>query len=107
MTFRRKAYTALAIVSLVIVAVGGVTLLSAGASAGQGGVLDDGKELLPRAAISLDEAIAAARTAASGPLDEIDLEYFKGRLVFNIDVGDKDVRVDAETGVVVDVSSDD
>jgi len=71
------------------------------------GTLDDGKELLPQASITLDQAIAAAQGAASGALGEVDLEKHDGRLVFNVDVGDKDVKVDASDGSVVAVDSDD
>jgi uncharacterized membrane protein YkoI len=71
------------------------------------GMLDDGKDLLPQAGISLDAAIAAAKTAAPGAIGEVDLEQDDGRLVFNVDVGDQDVKVDAATGEVVGAISDD
>ena len=73
----------------------------------QSGVLDDGKNLLPQAQITLDQAIAAAQSAASGAVGEIDLEQTHGRLVFNVDIGDKDVKVDASDGSIVAVDSDD
>ena len=69
--------------------------------------LDDGKDLLPQAGITEQQAIDAARTAASGALDEVDLEHYDGKLVFNVDVGGKDVKVDAATGDVVAAPSDD
>jgi uncharacterized membrane protein YkoI len=72
-----------------------------------GSRLDDGKDLLPQAAITEQQAIAAARTAAAGALDEVDLEHLGGRLVFNVDVGDSDVKVDAADGRVVAVDHDD
>jgi uncharacterized membrane protein YkoI len=65
------------------------------------GTLDDGKDLLPQAGITIDQAIAAAQTAASGSVGEIDLEQYQGKLVFNVDVGDKDVKVDASNGTVL------
>ena len=71
------------------------------------GTLDDGKDLLPQAGITLEQAIAAAQGAASGPVGEVDLEHSQGKLVFNVDVGDKDVKVDAQTGSVIDATSDD
>ena len=74
---------------------------------GQAGALDDGRELLPKAKISLKEAIAAARGAAPGAIGEVDLERVRGRLVFNVDVGDKDVKVDAATGEVLAVDAED
>jgi uncharacterized membrane protein YkoI len=73
----------------------------------QRGVLDDGKDLLPQAGITLDQAIAAAQSAASGPVGEVDLEHYQGKLVFNVDVGDKDVKVDAADGSIVAADSDD
>ena len=71
------------------------------------GTLDDGKDLLPQAGITLERAVAAAQGAASGPVGEIDLEHAQGRLVFNVDIGDKDVKVDASDGSIVAVDSDD
>ena len=47
------------------------------------------------------KSIAAAQTAASGPLNEVDLESYEGSLVFNVDVGSHDVKVDASTGKVL------
>jgi uncharacterized membrane protein YkoI len=71
------------------------------------GTLDDGKDLLPQAGITLEQAVAAAQGAASGPVGEIDLEHAQGRLVFNVDIGDKDVKVDASSGAVLASDSDD
>jgi hypothetical protein len=65
------------------------------------GKIDDGKALLPQAKITLDEAIQAAQASHSGTLGEVDLEYYDGRLVFNVDLGDQDVKVDAENGNVL------
>ena len=66
-----------------------------------GSRLDDGADLLSQAKISEQEAITAAQTAASGPLNEVDLESYEGRLVFNVDVGSNDVKVDSATGKVL------
>jgi uncharacterized membrane protein YkoI len=84
--------------------VAGVTWAAAGSGASR---LDDGKALLPQAKITERQAIAAAQAAATGALDEIDLEHAAGRLVFNVDVGNADVKVDAATGKVVRVDRDD
>ena len=70
------------------------------------GTLDDGKDLLPQAKISTEQAIAAAKTAATGDIGEIDLEHYHGHLVFNVDVGDQDVKVDATTGHVLGSGTD-
>ena len=71
------------------------------------GTLDDGKELLPHAGITIEAAIAAAQSAATGPVGEVDLEHANGRLVFNVDIGDKDVKVDASDGSIVSADSND
>ena len=71
------------------------------------GTLDDGKDLLSEAVITIDAAIDAAQSVASGPVGEVDLEHVDGRLVFNVDIGDKDVKVDASDGSIVSVDSDD
>ena len=63
--------------------------------------IDDGAELLDQASISLEEAISAAQGAASGGLGEIDLEMYQGVLVFNVDIGTQDVKVDAADGTVL------
>ena len=71
------------------------------------GTLDDGKDLLPQAGITLEQAIAAAQGAASGPVGEVDLEHSQGKLVFNVDIGDKDVKVDASNGSILAADADD
>lgn len=71
------------------------------------GQIDDGKELLPQAGITLDQAIAAAQSAASGSVGEVDLEHYEGKLVFNVDIGDKDVKVDASNGSVITADASD
>ncbi len=75
-------------------------------SAAQPGTLDDGKELLPQASISLEQAISAAQGAVSGELGEVDLEHDQGKLVFNVEIGGSDVKVDAATGTVLGVAPD-
>ena len=101
---RRKVIVGAATVTVV-----GLGAVGVGWAAGGGGAsrLDDGKDLLPQAKISERQAIAAAQTAASGALNEVDLEHVGGRLVFNVDVGDADVKLDAATGKVVRVDHDD
>ncbi len=66
-----------------------------------GSRLDDGADLLSQAKITEAEAIKAAQTAATGPLNEVDLEDYQGHLVFNVDVGSHDVKVDASNGNVL------
>jgi uncharacterized membrane protein YkoI len=84
-------------------AAGGVAL----ASGSGGSRLDDGKDLLPQAGITEQAAIKAAQGAATGDLNEVDLEHYSGKLVFNVDVGSSDVKVDAGSGKVLSVQQDD
>ena len=106
---RKQAIAAAAVTAAL--GVGGAGALAAtgtgsGGTAG-GSRLDDGKDLLPQAKITEQQAIASAQTAASGALNEVDLEHYGGRLVFNVDVGAKDVKVDASNGDVLATPSDD
>ena len=99
-----------AVCAIGALAFGAASLASAGqtgqSSAG-GYTLDDGEALAGKASISIEQAVSAARTAATGPIGEIDLEHLGGRLVYNVDVGSNDVKVDASDGTVVAVDSDD
>ncbi len=71
------------------------------------GTLDDGGELLPLAKVSIAAAIEAAQGAASGAVGEVDLEYAGGVLVFNVDIGPHDVKVDAGSGAVLSADAED
>jgi uncharacterized membrane protein YkoI len=105
---RRSLTTAAASVAA-IAAAAGVALAAGGSSsppAGTGAAaptsrIDDGAQLLPQAGITEQQAIDAALGAAAGKLNEIDLEQYRGTLVFNVDVGQRDVKVDAGTGRVL------
>jgi uncharacterized membrane protein YkoI len=88
-------------------AAGGVALASGSGGAAGGSRLDDGKDLLPQAAITEQEAIKAAQGTAQGDLNEVDLEHWSGKLVFNVDVGSSDVKVDAGSGKVLSAQQDD
>jgi len=87
---------------------GGIGLIWDDGHYAQPGSLDDGKELLPQTKITLDQAVAAAQRAAAGPLGQgnpgqlgqVDLEHFEGRIVYMVDVGDQEVRVDALDGSI-------
>lgn len=57
--------------------------------------------------ISVDEAIEAARTEASGTVHDIELEDEHGLLVYSIEIGSHEVEVDATTGEVLSVEVDD
>jgi uncharacterized membrane protein YkoI len=80
---------------------------NAGASSPTASRLDDGKQYLSQAKVSEQDAIAAAQSRASGDLNEVDLERADGRLVWNVDVGAHDVKVDAASGEVITVAGDD
>ena len=68
------------------------------------GSLDDGKELLPETTVTLRQANAAAQQAAAGALGQVDLERNQGRIVYSVDVGDNEVRVDADDGTIVSIT---
>ena len=68
------------------------------------GSLDDGKDLVPQTTISLGQAVAAAQRAQSGKLGQVDLERYNGRIVYMVDVGDQEVRVDASSGTIAAIS---
>jgi uncharacterized membrane protein YkoI len=80
--------------------------LQAGDSTAQSGTIDDGKELLPQATLTVEQAISAAQAVATGSVGEIDLEHADGRLVFNIEIGNQDVKIDAADGSVVGMGED-
>jgi hypothetical protein len=67
------------------------------------GSLDDGKDLLPQATVSLADANATAQRVAVGGLGQVDLEHFGDRIVYAVDGGSQEVRVDANSGIVVDI----
>jgi uncharacterized membrane protein YkoI len=62
------------------------------------GSLDDGKEFLSQTKITTAQAVAAAQRAQSGQLGQVDLEHYNGSLVYSVDVGNREVKVDASTG---------
>jgi uncharacterized membrane protein YkoI len=68
------------------------------------GALDDGKDLLPQATVSLATAVATAQKASTGALGQVDLERYHGAVVYMVDIGDNEVRVDAGNGKVVAIS---
>ena len=68
------------------------------------GSLDDGKELLPRTSISTKQAVDAAQRSQSGQLGQVDLKERDGHVYYVVDIGDREVSVDAETGGISDVS---
>lgn len=93
----------------VVLAVGLVATLSVRAVLGDessNGRLDEGSELASEASVSLDEAIAIAQTAASGTAGDAELERRAEQLIYEIEVGETDVYVDATTGEVLGTDQD-
>lgn len=82
--------------------------IAVAATTGSGaGRFDDGAALQSKAAVGIEDAIRTAQKAATGALNEVDLEYRDGTLVYNVDVGASDVKIDAATGAAVAVDKDD
>ncbi len=67
----------------------------------------EAKALAPLAKISESEAKAAAEAAAGGTASETELGNENGALVFEVQVGDKEVKVDAGNGKVLRIEKDD
>jgi len=73
----------------------------------QPGSLDDGKDLLPRTRVPLGTAVAAAQHAAHGALGQVDLVERNDRVLYVVDVGDREVSVDAGTGAIASIDPQD
>ncbi len=99
----------LTLASIAAIAAGGVGVAAAsgGSDSPNGSRLDDGKQYLPQAKVTEQQAIAAAQQGATGNLNEVDLEYYNSHLAWNVDVGPKNVKVDAGTGKVLDANHTD
>jgi uncharacterized membrane protein YkoI len=64
------------------------------------GSLDDGKEFLSQTKITTAQAVAVAQRSQPGALGQVDLEHYNGKLVYSVDVGDQEVKVDATNGSI-------
>jgi uncharacterized membrane protein YkoI len=108
----RKRLIIVVIAAVAVVLVAGATLAVGGARGliwddghyAKPGSLDDGKEFLPQAKVSLARAVAAAQQAASGSLGQVDLEHYSSQLVYTVDVGSQEVHVSASDGNVVGIT---
>jgi uncharacterized membrane protein YkoI len=107
----RRFAVLVAVLVVAAAALGGATFALGGGSLiwddghyARPGSLDDGKDLLPQATITLAQANAAALHATSGALGQVDLERYQGRVVYKVDVGDKEVRVDAGDGTIARIA---
>ncbi len=104
---RKKKIAAASAAVVALGLTGGGIAVAAGGGNGGPSRMDDGKQLASQAKVSERAAIKAAQTKASGALNEVDLEKAGGKLVYNVDVGSHDVKVDADSGEVVSVDADD
>jgi glycosyltransferase involved in cell wall biosynthesis/uncharacterized membrane protein YkoI len=98
----------LAVGAALLAVAGGVWLESSSGSAhAQAPALESGAAMLSRAGITAQQAIAVAQTRMPGRLGGVGLERAAGRLVYEVDLGGRDVRVDAADGDVVAAVVDD
>ncbi len=67
---------------------------------------DEAAALAPLAKITADEASAAAQAEVPGDVQKVELENENGSLVYSVEIGGKDVKVDAGTGAVLHIESD-
>ena len=107
MKLSKRTYLILGVLAAFAMIGTGAAVAATGSSQSAPSQIDDGAELIDQAGISLDDAIAAAQTAGVGAVGEIDLEMYQGTLVFNVDIGNLDVKVDASNGAVLGQESDD
>lgn len=74
---------------------------------GAPGELVEGQDLQSQATITIDQAISTAQGAATGDLGTVTLDDETGTLVYEVEIGDQDVVIDATTGAVVDTNAQD
>ena len=99
-----SAVLALVLVGATFALAGGGVLIWDDGHAVKPGSLDDGKQFLPQTTITLGQAVSAAQKAAHGQLGQVDLEQLGGRIVYMVDVGKNEVRIDATDGSVASIS---
>jgi uncharacterized membrane protein YkoI len=68
---------------------------------------DRSDQQAPAPSVTVGEAIRAAEEATSGTVDEVELDYERGQLVYSIEIGRDEVIVDAIDGAVLSVHNDD
>ena len=73
------------------------------ADAAKPGELSEGRDLLPQAKVSVEQAVTVAQGEANGALGSVELEERDGTLVFEVTVGEQEVFVDATDASVVAV----
>jgi uncharacterized membrane protein YkoI len=106
---RKRTFVVTAAAAAVVLAGGATYALGGGTGIWddgtivQPGSLDDGKDLLPQTRITLAAAVAKAQQAAAGALGQVDLKEQAGHVAYVVDVGDREVSVDAVSGAVTGV----
>ena len=98
-----SAVLALVLVGATFALAGGGGLIWDDGHAVKPGSLDDGKQFLPQTTVTLGQAVAVAQKAAHGQLGQVDLEQLGGRIVYMVDVGNHEVRIDATDGSVASI----
>ena len=68
---------------------------------------EESKSLEPLAKITADDAKKAATAELPGKVTEVELENENGALVYEVEIGDKEVKVDAGNGDILHTESDD
>lgn len=69
------------------------------------GSLEEGQDLLSKATIPLDQAISTAQKEVQGKLGTVSLSDEDGSLVYSVEIGDQEVKIDAADGSVITVES--
>jgi len=67
---------------------------------------DEATALASLATVTREDAIAFAQAKVPGDVQEVELDNENGSLVYSVEIGGKDVKVDAGTGTVLHVESD-
>lgn len=67
---------------------------------------EESAALASLATITPEQAIAAAQAEVPGASQKVELDNENGSLVYSVEIGGKDVKVDAGTGAVLHVESD-
>lgn len=68
---------------------------------------DEATALASQAKITSDQAKEAAQAEVPGTVTKVELDNENGYLVYSVEVGGKDVKVDAGTGKVLHIEADD
>jgi uncharacterized membrane protein YkoI len=66
---------------------------------------DESAALAPLATITPEQASAAAQADVPGDVQKVELDNENGSLVYSVEIGGKDVKVDAGNGAVLHVES--